>query len=126
MKLSTRQWLVIAEDDLATAVAMLRSRRYLWAGFIAQQAAEKSLKAVLQEISPAAPPRIHDLVELGRRAGLADGPLLARLEVLKAYYIATRYPENRERVQQSTTRTLTVELVQTAKEILTWAQQRLT
>lgn len=126
MKPTTRQWLLIAQDDLATARAMLKAGRYLWTGFVAQQAAEKALKAVLQEGGTEAPPRIHDLVELGGRAGMEDPLLLERLQVLKTYYVATRYPEERERIQQSTSRRRASDLLHTARDTLKWAQMRLT
>ena len=63
--------------------------RYLYAGFEAQQSAEKALKAVIQE-TVRVPPKIHDLETLAEKAGLDDAPLAARLKVLSAYYVAAR------------------------------------
>ncbi len=70
MRDTTQQWLTIAEADLDAARSMLRTKRLLYAVFQAQQCAEKSLKAVIQERG-AVPPCIHDLDVM---AGLGGRP----------------------------------------------------
>lgn len=125
MKPTTRAWLEIAAEDLDTAQAMLDGGRYLYAGFEAQQSAEKALKAVIQE-AVRVPPKIHDLEALGERAGLDEADLVARLRVLSAYYIATRYPEERVRLRKATNQVKATELINTAGEVLAWATRRLT
>lgn len=72
-------------EDLDAARAMCDGGRYLYAGFEAQQSAEKALKAVLQE-TLRMPPKIHDLETLAEHAGLVDASLNERLRVLSAYY----------------------------------------
>jgi HEPN domain-containing protein len=74
---------------IATADAPLRGAAYL-----AQQAAEKALKAAIS-VEGVDPPRLHDLVSLGAGLpGLFDGlelpPDLARLS---AAVITARYPD---------------------------------
>lgn len=125
MKPTTRQWLAIAVDDLDAAQVMLDSGRYLYAGFEAQQSVEKALKAVIQE-AVRVPPKIHDLVTLAHEADLNDEGIVANLAVLSPYYIATRYPRDRERIRASTTQAVAERLIQTAKEVLAWATTRLT
>ncbi|MDA8346854.1 MAG: HEPN domain-containing protein [Thermaerobacter sp.] len=125
MKPTTAEWLEIAAEDLDAAGAMLRSGRCLYAGFEAQQAAEKALKAVLQEAARV-PPKIHNLVALARDAGMDVQELLDRLATLSAYYIATRYPEVRKELSQRTTLDVAESLLDTAREVLAWAKQHLT
>lgn len=125
MKPTTVEWLEIAAEDLDAAEAMLRSGRYLYAGFEAQQAAEKALKAVLQEAARV-PPKIHNLVTLARDAGVDVQELLDRLATLSAYYIATRYPEVRKELSQRTTLDVAESLLDTAREVHAWAKQHLT
>ncbi len=125
MKPTTREWLEIAAEDLDTAQAMLDGGRYLYAGFEAQQSAEKALKAVIQE-AVRVPPKIHNLVTLAGRAGLADKALLGRLATLSPYYVATRYPEDRKTLGQRTTADVAKSLIETAREVLAWARQQLT
>lgn len=120
-----REWLEIAAEDLDASEAMHEGGRHLYAAFEAQQAAEKALNAVIQQVERV-PPKIHNLVTLAERAGLTDHGLLQRLATLSAYYIATRYPEDRKTLGQSTTASVAGALVVTAKEVLAWARQRLT
>lgn len=115
----------IAAEDLETAQAMPESGRYLYAAFEAQQAAEKTLKAVIQE-AVRVPPKIHDLEALAERAGLDEANLIDRLKVLSAYDIAARYPEERATLRKVTDRTRAAERVATAGEVLEWATRRLT
>jgi HEPN domain-containing protein len=124
MKPTTREWLEIAAEDLDTARAMLAAGRYLYAGFEAQQSAEKALKAVIQE-EVRVPPKIHDLEALAERAGLDDAALAARLKILSAYYIATRYPQERATLRKVTDQAKATELIHTAREVLAWATRRL-
>ena len=127
MKPTSGAWLEIAEEDLDAAEAMLTTGRYLYAGFEAQQAAEKAMKAVIQE-AMRVPPKVHNgnLVVLADRAGLCDVALVHRLAVLSSYYGATRYPEDREVIGQRTTADVARALINTAREVLAWARVQLT
>jgi len=40
-----RYWMELSEYDIETAIAMLKSKRYLYVGFMAHQSIEKMLKA---------------------------------------------------------------------------------
>ncbi len=125
MKPTTRDWLEIAAEDLDTAQAMCDGGRYLYAGFQAQQTAEKALRAVIQE-AVRVPPKMHDLETLAERAGLDDGSLVGRLKVLSAYYIARHYPAERASLRKTTDQTRALELMTTARQVLAWATRRLT
>lgn len=124
MKPTTRDWLEIAADEVDVAQAMCDAGRYLYAAFMTQQSAEKALNVVIQE-SVDVPPKIHDLEILAERAGLTDPALTARLRVLSVYYIATRYPQEREALRGATDKKKAVDLVDTAREVLEWATRRL-
>lgn len=97
MKDSPREavrWLRQAENDLAFGRVALREGYHHQACFIAQQTAEKAVKAVLYALGE----RVvlgHSVVELvGRLAGRV--PAIAELRVsagmLDQYYVPTRYP----------------------------------
>jgi HEPN domain-containing protein len=121
----TREWLQIAAEDLDTAVAMCDAGRYLYAGFEAQQAAEKALKAVIQE-TVRVPPKVHNLVLLAHRAMLCEKDLVTRLAELTPYAVATRYPEERRLLGQRTTPDVARRLIETARDVLAWAKRQLT
>lgn len=125
MRDTTQQWLTIAEADLDAAASMLRTKRLLYAVFQAQQCAEKSLKAVIQERG-AVPPRIHDLEALAALAGVPTGMFMPGLNLLSGYYIASRYPRDWDRLSKTTTTVVSHELVALAKEVLAWARETTT
>jgi len=93
----TLEWVEKAEGDLTTAERELRARNkpnYDAACFHAQQAAEKYLKAVLQEWGKDIP-RIHNLVELVSICVEIDGTysvLEPELKGLDGFALRTRYP----------------------------------
>ena len=57
-------WLSLAQYDLATAEAMLHAQRYLYVGFMCQQAVEKILKASYVKHHGSTPPYTHNLLRL--------------------------------------------------------------
>lgn len=88
------QWIKLSDYDLATAQAMLKSKRYLYVLFCCQQALEKRLKASVVRVTKEFPPRTHDLLRLANLAQLVlDGPQETFLRRVTNYYIGTRYPE---------------------------------
>jgi HEPN domain-containing protein len=96
MKKATRPWARKAEDDYQTARRLLdaKTRLYDQICFHCQQAAEKYLKAILQE-QGAAVPRTHDLPDLHHLllAGNASlRGLRRRLVFLTQFAVDFRYP----------------------------------
>ncbi|MBI5955637.1 MAG: HEPN domain-containing protein [Chloroflexi bacterium] len=93
-KAEGKRWLQQAEHDLDDASYALAGERYNLACFLAQQAAEKALKAYLfsrnaQEVWG------HSVAELCDDARALDpefGPLRKRAALLDKFYIPTRYP----------------------------------
>ena len=88
-------WLVRAEDDLRFAKLGLDHEYYSQVCFLAQQAAEKSLKALLIA-RKGAYPRLHNLVGLIGQC-LSSVPEISKFEpdarILDQYYIPSRYPD---------------------------------
>jgi len=97
MNALTREWIEKAEGDFATAGREVRARKqpnYDAACFHAQQAAEKYLKAVLQE-SGAPVSRTHNLLDLLELCLPYDESLALQrdlLIVLDRYAVLYRYP----------------------------------
>jgi len=87
-------WLDDAEDDLAAAKELYRAGRFAKACFLAQQAAEKALKAFLIKRGSIYE-RTHSVVALLERAkAYVDVPaeLFDAGDLLDRYYIPARYP----------------------------------
>ena len=96
MKQHTTQWVRKAEEDIHVARALARQARPPRNAvcFHAQQAAEKYLKALVQEIGTAVP-RSHDLILLLDLLLPHDstlGPLRRGLARLTKYAVDYRYP----------------------------------
>ena len=91
-------WLAKADSDLLNVANNLSAADVPWdtVCFHAQQAAEKSLKAVLVAFG-SLPPRTHDLVALLARCA-EHVPDLADLEsdcrTLTSFGVASRYPDD--------------------------------
>jgi HEPN domain-containing protein len=88
-----RRWLDQAVRDLDDARYNLAGGRHNLACFVAQQAAEKALKAFL--IAKDEEPWGHSVADLCREAGGLDEAwvtLQAQVAPLDKFYIPTRYP----------------------------------
>jgi HEPN domain-containing protein len=88
----TKDWLRQAERDLEHSKVDLKERYYEWVCFSAQQAAEKALKALYQNLHQLA--WGHSVREL--LDNLSDkfetGDLMEGAKILDKYYIPARYP----------------------------------
>ena len=117
-----RQWLARAQGSLVLA-RQPKPESAFWADlcYLAQQSAEKALKAVYHWIDH--PHRFtHDLEELGR--GLAEHGLDVPLEVrdavaLTRYAVETRYPGTTEPVTEEDYR----RGLELAEGVVAWAEE---
>ena len=90
-----KNWLARADQDLEWTRVTLRSKFYMQACFVAQQVAEKALKAFLLSYD-AVPPKTHSLPRLLQDTlNFEDGfkKFKNEVEILDKYYAPTRYPD---------------------------------
>ena len=89
-----QRWLRQAEKDLESAQDSRKAGHYEWACFQSQQAAEKSLKALLYSkgLRAILTHSIRELVLDCSKYDSSFSGLLSQAKVLDTYYIATRYP----------------------------------
>ena len=88
------RWLAQAEADRETLQVLFEGRRYYMACFVAQQTAEKALKAFLYA-SGEDPVFGHSVLQLCKRCGSIDAAFLSlagEVKGLDQYYVETRYP----------------------------------
>ena len=94
-KQQAERWLKQAENDLATAQALLDLKNFSGACFFSEQSAQKSLKAFLiknKQIRLS----IHAIAELLEKSAIFDQSFLNLVDegkVLDKYYLTTRYPD---------------------------------
>ena len=116
---SPREWIRYAEADLDLA-RMPLSRRGLYEHlcFHAQQAAEKSLKAVLVHLGIDFPAthNLQRLIDLLPEEVARTAPLLAAAR-LTAYAVSSRYPSEEEAVQEEEYH----DSLHVAETVLEWA-----
>ena len=87
---SFQDWLAFAEDDLKNANILKDQKSTSGACFHAQQAAEKSLKALILSKGEEVP-RVHNLGFLLEKLYLPE--LKSAGEFLETFYIEARYPD---------------------------------
>ncbi len=91
---NSADWIFLAESDLKAARVVLREEIYHTACFHAQQAIEKSLKAILRHRQKNVP-KTHSLAKLAHdveksgNIGLNEDDLM----FVDQFYIPTRYPD---------------------------------
>ena len=89
----SRDWMLQAERDLENARYELKGGYYEWACFLAQQAAEKAVKAVFQRLGAEA--FGHSVASLLKKLPKHLAPpskLINAAKELDKAYIPTRYP----------------------------------
>lgn len=89
----SKDWINQAVRDLKAAEGLVENESFEWACFVAQQAAEKALKAVFQRLNAAAwGHSVFDLLRILAERTTVDKDFLQCARILDKYYIPTRYP----------------------------------
>jgi HEPN domain-containing protein len=115
----TENWMQRSKYDLDTAGAMFKSRRYLYVGFMCQQAIEKILKAIII-YNGGKVLRIHNLVRLAELAKVyhqianKDQEFLANLT---PFAVEARYGEYKENLSEIMNKKKADEYIEKTKEL---------
>lgn len=130
MNEGVKYWLSIANYDIETAKAMLKTERYLYVGFMCHQVIEKSLKAVISRDCNEGeiPPKIHDLSKLAIRAKLFS--IMSEeqqnfIDDLNPLNIESRYPEYKDEIAAGLTKENCGELIKGTEAMLCWIKEQL-
>lgn len=91
----SKDWINQAKRDLHTAEGLLNQGSFEWSCFVAQQAAEKAVKAIVQKLNAVAwGHSVSDLLSILAKRVEVDKGLLDCARALDKYYIPTRYPSS--------------------------------
>ena len=123
-----QHWIALSEYDLATAEAMLTSKRYLYVAFMCQQAIEKMFKAHYVKLKNDEPPYIHNLLLLAEKNGFWDILTVERkkqIDAINAYYINTRYLDYKSDLIKTLTNKICEKMLNITKEILQWTKEKI-
>ena len=120
------EWLKQADYDMDTADFMCKGGRYFYAVFMCHLAIEKALKGLYQQNLQETPPKTHNLIYLLNKIGLRPdenrGRVITRLNEAN---IATRYPDDIDKLQSDYTKEITAQILTQAKGALEWIKQQL-
>jgi HEPN domain-containing protein len=120
------EWIRQAEYDMDTAELMFSGGRYLYAVFMCHLSIEKAPKGLYYRRLGQVPPKVHNLVYLLNKIGAKPPCPIARFMVkLNEASVATRYPENLNKLQKDYTKSVTKDIMERSKEVLVWIKMEL-
>jgi len=123
-----KYWIELSEYDLETAKAMLKTKRFLYVGFMCHQVVEKMLKGYYVSAKNEQPPYIHSLDRLAKMTELFDTFSESQKEFIRKLQplnIEARYPVYKEKLLKSLTKEVCEEIVLKAKEMMEWIKKKL-
>jgi HEPN domain-containing protein len=120
-------WVERAEYDLETARSMLDTGRYLYVGYMCQQAVEKVLKGIIAQQNKENLP-IHNLNRLAQVAGIEndlDPEQFNFLAELTPYCIEARYGDYKESLSEIINEQKAKETYEKTQEIFKWLSRKI-
>ena len=120
-------WVERSEYDLDTAKAMLDTGRYLYVGYMCQQAIEKLLKALIAHQNKENLP-IHNLNRLAEVAEIGDQlspEQITFLAELTPFCIEARYGDFKESLSEIINREKAEVIYQKTHEMFEWLYQKI-
>ncbi len=123
-----KYWIDLSDYDLETAEAMLRSKRYLYVGFMCHQTIEKAFKAYYIKLRQVSAPYSHSLSYLAKQGDFYEKFSEVQREFIdqiEPLNIEARYPSHKERLLKSLTDAKCLEILQNTKEIQKWIKEKL-
>jgi HEPN domain-containing protein len=125
MAIDPSEWLSQADYDLDTAQDLLEKGRNFYAVFICHLAVEKALKGLFWKKLDIVPPKTHDLMHLLRKIGIQPDQELKEFFVqLTEAQVATRYPEDFNKLQKEFPKMAVIEIINKSKEAIQWIKKQ--
>jgi len=128
MNEKVQYWLDIADYDLETARAMLKTKRYLYVGFMCHQVIEKGLKACYAFAKNEIPPYTHNLIQLAEKSGMIHKlaeQQLNFIDTLQPFNIEARYPSYKEKVLKILDDKKCKRILNDTEELYQWIKKQL-
>jgi HEPN domain-containing protein len=119
-------WINLSDEDLKTAIVMLRGRRYMYVGFMCHQVLEKIFKACFASLKEETPPYTHGLRYLAEKSGfwelLADEQMKF-VDSIEPLNIEARYPNYKMDLTKILTRRKCLEIIEQTKILQQWTKE---
>lgn len=119
-------WQKSAAEDLITADALFKSKRYLPCLFYCHLFVEKIIKAIIVKVTEQPAPIGHKLSRLIKFTGLMlTQEQLNLLDDLTAFNIKARYEDYKFQMYKKATKAYTETYLKKAKELYLWLLQKI-
>lgn len=119
------EWLKQADYDMGTAEFMFNGKRYFYAVFMCHLSIEKALKGLLKEKLREEPPKVHNLIYFLNKTGIKPPEDIGRfLTKLNEASVATRYPEDIDKLQKDFSQAVVKDIISKSKETLEWIKMQ--
>ena len=122
-------WLERVNYDIETAEAMHKTGRYIYVVFMAQQAVEKAIKALIEAEGKLIPfeHNLRRLLNIALPENLKVFPDVwwTKIDFLSQYYLNARYKEDILELQEKITFEVAKEFLCFAKEVTEWCTQEI-
>jgi len=121
-------WVELSDYDLEAADAMLRSKMYLYVGFMCHQTIEKILKAVYSKLKEETPPFVHKLAFIAIQGNFYENFSVEQKEFidqLEPLNIKTRYPDYKKELAKKLTHLKCIEILNNTKNLQQWMKEML-
>jgi HEPN domain-containing protein len=128
MNRKVKYWIELSDYDLETAVAMYKSKRYLYVGFMCHQTIEKAFKAYFTKLKTETAPFSHSLSYIAKKGEFYNKfsdlqkDFIDQIEPLN---IEARYPSHKERLLRSLSDSKCIEIIQETKKLQQWIKEKL-
>ena len=118
----------MAQYDLDTAKAMLKSKRYLYVGFMCNQAIEKIIKAYFVKVKNEQPPYTHKLIRLAEESNLYKIMSECQkdfIDFITPLNIEARYPTVKKELFETLNKDKCKKNVKNTEEMMKWIKDKL-
>lgn len=125
MKDKVKYWTELSDYD--TAIAMYKTGRYLYVGFMCHQTIEKILKAYFNYLFDEAAPYTHNLTQLAKKTDLylkLPETFIDFMDILEPLNIESRYPAYKEQLMKSLTMERCKLILDKTKELKLWITEK--
>jgi len=121
-------WIDLAEYDLKTAKSMLKTKRFLYVGFMCHQVIEKMFKALYVNKYKEVAPYTHNIARLAEKPGVYKSLTEEQkdfLDLLGPLNIESRYPKNKDKLIDQLDYDQCYNLIEQSEEMLLWIKKKL-
>ncbi len=121
-----KYWVDSSDIDFEAMDSLLNNNHYVWALFVRHLVIEKLLKAYYIKAVDSNFPRIHHLLQIAERSGLAlsDSQKDFLLEVT-TFNLRARYPDYKQRFYKKVTKDFAVQYIRKIKEFRLWLLKKI-